>query len=45
MWPEENMIKLLEMISEKHKVRFWLFGGAEETGKLTAFQAKVPEFC
>jgi len=41
MWPEDNMIKLLSMISENHKCRFWLFGGIEESEKLASFQAKV----
>jgi ADP-heptose:LPS heptosyltransferase len=41
IWPEENMIRLLEMISEKHKSRFWLFGGEEEFEKLATFQTKV----
>lgn len=42
MWPEENMVRLLELISEKHKVKFWLFGGVEESGRLDMFQAKIP---
>jgi ADP-heptose:LPS heptosyltransferase len=41
IWPEENMIRLLELISEKHKSRFWLFGGEEESEKLATFQTKV----
>lgn len=41
MWPEENMIRLLEMISEKHKVKFWLFGGREESEQLTSFQTRI----
>jgi ADP-heptose:LPS heptosyltransferase len=45
MWPEENMIRLLEMISEKHRSRIWLFGGVEESEKLTAFKEKVPGTC
>lgn len=40
-WPEENMVRLLEMISEKHKSRFWLFGGNEESESLAAFQKKI----
>jgi len=43
MWPEENMAKLLTMISEKHKARFWLFAGAEEKEKLTVLQVNVPD--
>jgi ADP-heptose:LPS heptosyltransferase len=42
MWPEEYMIRLLELIAEKHKCSFWLFGGREESDRLSAFQAKVP---
>lgn len=41
-WPEENMIRLLNMIHEKHKVRFWLFGGNEESDMLDVFHGKVP---
>lgn len=42
MWPEENMIRLLSLISEKHKCRFWLFGGFEDSEKLASFQKRVP---
>ncbi len=42
MWPESNMIQLLRLISEKHKCRFWLFGGKEDSEKLAGFQSKVP---
>jgi ADP-heptose:LPS heptosyltransferase len=42
MWPEENMIRLLKLISEKNKCKFWLFGGIEEKEKLLEFQNKVP---
>lgn len=41
MWPLENMIQLLSMIAENRKVRFWLFGGNEDSEKMTSFQAKV----
>jgi len=41
MWPEEYMIRLLGMISEKHKTKFFLFGGNEESEKLTNFQARL----
>jgi ADP-heptose:LPS heptosyltransferase len=40
-WPEENMVRLLGLISEKHKCRFWLFGGNEESDKLNALQVKI----
>jgi ADP-heptose:LPS heptosyltransferase len=42
MWPEENMISLLLMISDKFKAKFWLFGGKEESERLISFQNKVP---
>lgn len=41
MWPEENMIRLLGLISVKHRSRFWLFGGSEDTEKIVAFQSRV----
>lgn len=41
MWPEENMLKLLSLISEKHKVRYWLFGGMDESEKLSDFKSKL----
>jgi ADP-heptose:LPS heptosyltransferase len=43
MWPEENMIRLLSVISENHKCRFWLFGGLEEAERLASFQTRVPD--
>jgi ADP-heptose:LPS heptosyltransferase len=42
LWPEENMIRLLELIAMKHESKFWLFGGAEDSEKLTALQLKIP---
>jgi len=42
MWPEEYMLRLLSMISEKHKVKFWLFGGADEQERLIKMQASLP---
>jgi ADP-heptose:LPS heptosyltransferase len=42
MWPEESMISLLGLIAEKHKCRFWLFGGSEDAEKIIAFQTRVP---
>ncbi len=41
LWPEENMVRLLGLISENHKCRFWLFGGQEDSEKLTALQLKI----
>jgi ADP-heptose:LPS heptosyltransferase len=40
-WPEDYMLHLLGMISEKHKANFYLFGGEDETEKLSAFQKKI----
>lgn len=42
VWPESNMVRLLGLISEKHKCRFWLFGGAEDSERLQALQIKIP---
>ena len=42
MWPEDNMLTLLRLISEKHEVRFWLFGGIEEAERLDVLHSKVP---
>jgi ADP-heptose:LPS heptosyltransferase len=41
-WPESNMVKLLQLISEKHKCKFWLFGGEEDSERLTALQTQIP---
>ena len=42
MWPEENMIHLLELISAKIKAKIWLFGGEEDSKKLISFQLRIP---
>jgi ADP-heptose:LPS heptosyltransferase len=42
IWPEEYMIRLLGMIAEQHNVRFFLFGGREESEMLSAFQSGLP---
>ncbi len=42
MWPEANMIRLLELISEKHSVKYWLFGGMEDSVRLHNFHEQVP---
>ena len=42
MWPESSMIQLLKIISEKHRCRFWLYGGPEDSVNLAAFQIQVP---
>jgi len=41
VWPEEYMLNLLGMISEKYNAKFFLFGGDDESGKLTTFQTKI----
>lgn len=42
VWPEQNMIGLLKLIAYRSDAKFWLFGGADEAGKLASFQKKVP---
>lgn len=42
VWPEENMIGLLNKISEKHKTKYFLFGGPEESERLDSFRRLVP---
>ena len=42
MWPEDYMVRLLNMISEKYKVHFWIFGGKDEKKKIEDFIKKVP---
>jgi len=42
MWPEEYMIMLLRLIAEKQEVKYWLFGGKEDTERLNSFHEKVP---
>ena len=42
VWPEENMIRLLAMINEKHKSKFWLFGSRDEAEKIESLHARVP---
>jgi ADP-heptose:LPS heptosyltransferase len=41
MWPEEYMVSLLNLISEKNKSRFWLFGGNEDAEKIVALQSRI----
>jgi len=43
MWPESHIVSLMEMIARHTKVRFWLFGGKEETPQLIAMQNRIPE--
>jgi ADP-heptose:LPS heptosyltransferase len=42
MWPENNMIRLLRLISDNLKCKFWLFGGYEDSDKLDVLQTKIP---
>jgi ADP-heptose:LPS heptosyltransferase len=42
IWPEEYMIALLGLIAKEHKCRFWLFGGDEDSKKISVFQTRVP---
>lgn len=42
MWPEENMLHLLQMIGNEQKTKFWLFGGLDEKDSLAAFREKLP---
>ena len=42
MWPEDKMMLLLNLISEKYNAKFWLFGGAEEKERLAVFQENIP---
>jgi ADP-heptose:LPS heptosyltransferase len=42
IWPEENMEKLLEMISARHITKIWLFGGKDELNRLENFSKQVP---
>jgi ADP-heptose:LPS heptosyltransferase len=43
IWPEENMIRLLTLISEQSETKYWLFGGKEEFDRLSSFHERVPE--
>jgi ADP-heptose:LPS heptosyltransferase len=41
-WPENYMVRLLNMITEKREVKFFLFGGKEESQQLEVFCKNVP---
>ena len=43
IWPEENMLRLIKMISEKYNSKFWLFGGAEDFERLNGFKTRVSD--
>ena len=42
-WPEEYMIRLLGMIADKYRAKFFLFGGNDEMEKLAAFQSVIKD--
>jgi ADP-heptose:LPS heptosyltransferase len=42
MWPVENMIRLMKLISEKHNTGFFLFGGKEDALQLEGIKNQVP---
>ena len=42
MWPEENMICLIKLISEKYSPGFFLFGGKEDAMQLKGIKEKIP---
>ena len=42
IWPEEYMLQLTEMISQKIKAEFWLFGGKEEYESLSGLHHRIP---
>jgi len=42
MWPEENMMQLMNMISKVHSTTFFLFGGIEDSQKLDDVSNKIP---
>jgi ADP-heptose:LPS heptosyltransferase len=41
MWPERNMIRLMNLISEEQDVRFFLFGGGNESNQLEEIKMKI----
>ncbi|HEX2976726.1 MAG TPA: glycosyltransferase family 9 protein [Bacteroidales bacterium] len=42
IWPEQNMIRLLHLIAEQHRCKFWLFGGFEDTERMNSFSSRLP---
>lgn len=42
MWPVANMIRLIQLISEENKCKFWLFGGKEDAEQMLEFVEKIP---
>lgn len=43
VWPEDYMISLLRLISEKYHPAFWLFGGTDEFSRLESLAQKIPD--
>ncbi len=41
MWPENNMIRLMDLISEKRNITFFLFGGSNESIQLENIVKRV----
>ncbi len=41
MWPEEYMIRLLELIAAKYPAKIFLFGGVEESEQLASVQTRI----
>jgi ADP-heptose:LPS heptosyltransferase len=41
IWPEEFMIRLLELIAAKYPVKIFLFGGMEESERLASLQTRI----
>jgi len=42
MWPEDNIKKLLQLISERRKIKLWLFGGDDVIEKLRELRRLLP---
>jgi ADP-heptose:LPS heptosyltransferase len=42
IWPEEYLLRLLGMISEKYKASYFLFGGIEDSERLSALHVRLP---
>jgi ADP-heptose:LPS heptosyltransferase len=43
VWPEDNMVGLLELIASSGPTKFWLFGGFDELERLKHFKLLVPD--
>ena len=42
IWPENNMARLLEMITKRRPASYWFFGGSDEMARLKKLQSRVP---